>query len=169
MYCDWNSVTVTLALALSPPGPDVSSAKGPYSLLNLAMSVLPRHATDTLAGIWFWLASTRCSLLPNRPWLTSSRRQGGRHLSDVAPAMYVSTHRPPRRACRPPSACASCSSTARKLGFECVLHPRDGDAGSGDRRRYVLGERRQPASSSPLRSRGRAGRDQDCSVFTASG
>ena len=34
MYCDWNSVTVTLALALSPPGPDVSSAKGPYSLFE---------------------------------------------------------------------------------------------------------------------------------------
>jgi len=113
--------------------------------LQQLILVLLRHATDTLAGIWFWLASTRCSLLPNRPWLTSSRRQGGRHLSDVAPAMYVSTHRPPRRACRPLSACASCSSTARKLGFECVLHPRDGDAGSGDRRRYVLGERRHPA------------------------
>jgi len=55
--------------------------------LQQLILVLPRHATDTLAGIKFWLASTRCSLLPNRPWLTSSRRQGGRQFSDVAPAM----------------------------------------------------------------------------------
>ena len=44
---------------------------GPYSLVDLAMSALQKHATDTLAVSRLRLASTRCSTLLNRPLLTS--------------------------------------------------------------------------------------------------
>nr|CAB3466038.1 unnamed protein product [Digitaria exilis] len=132
-YCARNSGTVTLLYtglaAPSPTGPDVmSSGIGPYSLVDLAMSALQKHATDTLALSRLRFATTRCSTLLNLPLLTRCKRSPT-FTSSAPGTTGTSTHPSPpaRRACKPPasgdSSWASRRSTVRKLGSECALHP----------------------------------------------
>nr|CAB3462195.1 unnamed protein product [Digitaria exilis] len=135
VQCARNSGTVTLlytGLAAPPPSPadpdPTSSGMGPYTLVDLAMSALQKHATDTLALSRLRFATTRCSTLLNLPLLTSCKRSPT-FTSSAPGTTGTSTHPSPpaSRTCRPPasgaSSCASRRSTVRKLGSEWALHP----------------------------------------------